>query len=45
MLRVRVSRGSAAELGHQLRLSIAPRRTVITVSRTFDEASLIGEER
>ena len=45
MLRVPVSRGSAAGLGHQLRLSVAPRRTAVTFSPTFDEANLTGEER
>jgi hypothetical protein len=45
MLRVRVSRGSAAELGQQLRLSVTPRRTAVTFGPTFDEAILIGEER
>ena len=45
MLRVRVSRGSAAELGQQLRLSVTLRRTVITISLIFDEANLTGEER
>ena len=40
-----VKRGSAAGLGHQLRLSVAPRRTAVTFSPTFDEANLTGEER
>ena len=39
------SRRSATELGRQLRLSFAPRRTAVTFVPTFDEAILIGEER
>ena len=39
---VPVSRRSATELGRHLRLSVAPRRTTVTFSRTFDEADLIG---
>ena len=42
---VPASRRSARELGRQLRLSFAPRRTAVTFSPTFDEASLIGAER
>jgi hypothetical protein len=42
---VPVSRRSATELGRHLRLSVAPRRTAVTFSRTFDEADLIGGRR
>ena len=42
---VPASRRSARELGRQLLLSLAPRRIAVTFSPTFDEASLIGEER
>ena len=42
---VPASRRSATELGRQLRLGFAPRRIAVTFSPTFDEASLIGEER
>ena len=42
---VPASRRSATELVRHLRLGFAPRRTAVTFSPTFDEASLIGEAR